>query len=224
MTSLLSALSGSPDGFGTNTPEGRKQGVRLAPTWTALRHRGSGAAVDADTLAIGDEAVASGVPGRVAAARPGRQRRTRRSGRLLRRRSGRLGSSEAAPTSASHRTPAPPARRRARGRSYRPPREPRWSATSEGQGAPRCLRSRLSADARADEKLAGCRLALHPCRHVDGVTEGREIDHRAADGGMDEARITAIGLALIAVLAMGGPLRAGRGAPNGSARVGKPGA
>ena len=32
------------------------------PKWTALEHPGSGAAVDADTLAIGDEAVASGVP------------------------------------------------------------------------------------------------------------------------------------------------------------------
>ena len=32
------------------------------PKWTALEHPGSGAAVDADTLAIGDEAVRSGVP------------------------------------------------------------------------------------------------------------------------------------------------------------------
>jgi hypothetical protein len=42
------------------------------PTWTALQHRGSGAAIDADTLAIADEAVASGVPPVAAAARPKR--------------------------------------------------------------------------------------------------------------------------------------------------------
>jgi hypothetical protein len=35
---------------------GRKQGVRLAPNWAALQHPESGAAVDADALAIGDEA------------------------------------------------------------------------------------------------------------------------------------------------------------------------
>jgi hypothetical protein len=45
-----------------NTLAGGKQGVRLAPTWAALRHPGSGAALDAGGLAIGDEAVASGVP------------------------------------------------------------------------------------------------------------------------------------------------------------------
>ncbi len=67
---LLSALSGSPGGFATNTLAGRKQGVRLVPTWTALQHRGSGAAVDADTLAIRNEAVASGVSPGAAAARP----------------------------------------------------------------------------------------------------------------------------------------------------------
>ena len=55
-------LSGSPGGLGTNTPAGLKQGVRLMPTWRALRHRGSGAAVDADMPAIGDEAVASAGP------------------------------------------------------------------------------------------------------------------------------------------------------------------
>jgi hypothetical protein len=43
----------------TKTLAWRKQGLRLVPTWMALQHRGSAAAVDADTLAIGDEAVAS---------------------------------------------------------------------------------------------------------------------------------------------------------------------
>ena len=43
-------------------PRWRKQGVRRVPKWTTLEHPGSGGAVDADTLAIGDEAVASGVP------------------------------------------------------------------------------------------------------------------------------------------------------------------
>ena len=74
---LRPALSGSPGGFGTNTLAGGKQGVRLVPTWTVLQHRGSGAAVDADTLAIGDEAVADQVPSGAAAARPcGVQRAT----------------------------------------------------------------------------------------------------------------------------------------------------
>ena len=69
-TSLLSALCGSPGGFGTNTLAGRKQGARLTPTWAAYRHPGSGAAVDADTLAIADEAVASGGSPSAAAGRP----------------------------------------------------------------------------------------------------------------------------------------------------------
>ena len=55
----------------------------MVPTWTALQHRGSGAAVDADTLAIGDEAVASGVPPGAAAARPLRAQGRRRWRRLL---------------------------------------------------------------------------------------------------------------------------------------------
>jgi hypothetical protein len=39
-------------------------------TWAALQHPSSGAAVDAAALAIGDEAVASGVPLGAAAGRP----------------------------------------------------------------------------------------------------------------------------------------------------------
>lgn len=49
----LSALSGSTGGFGTNTLGGRKQGAHLVPTSTALQHRGSGTAVDVDTLQSG---------------------------------------------------------------------------------------------------------------------------------------------------------------------------
>jgi hypothetical protein len=56
---LASSLSGLRVGSGANTLAGRQRG-RLVPTWTALQHRGSGAAFDADTLASGDEAVASG--------------------------------------------------------------------------------------------------------------------------------------------------------------------
>jgi hypothetical protein len=51
--------------------------------WTALQHRGSGAAFDADTLAIGDEAVASAVPPGAAADRPEPQRRAWPSRRPL---------------------------------------------------------------------------------------------------------------------------------------------
>ncbi len=83
----LSALSGSPGGFGANTLARRKQGVHLVPTSTALQHRGSGAAVDVDTLAIGDEAVASGVSPGAAAARPIRKRTPRHGRRLLWRKS-----------------------------------------------------------------------------------------------------------------------------------------
>src|SRR5271165_6491433 len=68
-----SALSGSPGAFGSNTLTRRKQEARLVPTWMALQHRASGAAVDADTLAIGGEAAASGVPPGAAAARPKRK-------------------------------------------------------------------------------------------------------------------------------------------------------
>jgi hypothetical protein len=67
---LLSALSRPPGAFGSNTLTRRKQGARLVPTSMALQHRASGAAVDSDTLAIGDEAVASGVLPGAAAARP----------------------------------------------------------------------------------------------------------------------------------------------------------
>ena len=50
---LQCALSGSPGGSARIPSPGRKQGARLTPTCAALRHPGSGAAVDADTLAIG---------------------------------------------------------------------------------------------------------------------------------------------------------------------------
>jgi len=53
------------------------------PTWMALRHRGSGAAVDADTLVIRDEAVASRVPPDTAAARPFRSSSDSHPGPLL---------------------------------------------------------------------------------------------------------------------------------------------
>src|SRR5208282_503964 len=48
-------LCGRHEHLGTNTLAGRKQGVRLAPTWAALQHRGSGATVDRDALAIGEK-------------------------------------------------------------------------------------------------------------------------------------------------------------------------
>ena len=67
---LLTALSGSPGGFGTNTPAGAKAGGSPRAHVAALQNPGSGAAVDADALAIGDEAVANGVPPGAAAGRP----------------------------------------------------------------------------------------------------------------------------------------------------------
>src|SRR2546427_11635386 len=50
---LLTALSGSRGGFGTNTSRGGKQGGRLAPTWAACSTLGAGAPVDVGGLAIG---------------------------------------------------------------------------------------------------------------------------------------------------------------------------
>jgi hypothetical protein len=107
-----SALSGPPGGFGTNTPAGRKQGVRLVPTLTGLQHRWVGSAVDADTLAIGDEAVASGGSPSATADRPDRSRRAERFVRPLSfERSSALGESErAAATGWTHLNPSAPNR------------------------------------------------------------------------------------------------------------------
>jgi hypothetical protein len=54
---LLTALSGSPGGFGTNTPARAKAAGSPCTHVAALQNPESGAAVDADALAIGDEAV-----------------------------------------------------------------------------------------------------------------------------------------------------------------------
>jgi len=66
---LLPRLPGLRAGSARIPSRGRTQGVRRAPNWAALQHPGSSAAVDAGALAIGEEAVAGGVPPGAAAGR-----------------------------------------------------------------------------------------------------------------------------------------------------------
>jgi len=57
---------------GHEYPRRAKAGDPPRATWMAFQERGNVAAVDADTLAIGNEAAAGGVPPSAAAARPQR--------------------------------------------------------------------------------------------------------------------------------------------------------
>jgi hypothetical protein len=75
-SAFVSALSGSPGRVGTNTLAGAKAGGSPRAHGGALQHPGSGVAVDANALASGDEAVASGVPAGAAAGRPEGERRS----------------------------------------------------------------------------------------------------------------------------------------------------
>ena len=52
---------------------------------------------------------------------------------------------------------------------------------AQGQCAPRRVRHQLIGDSGCDEQLATGGVLLHPRRDVDRITEGSEVDDRAAD-------------------------------------------
>ena len=81
--SLQAALSGSPGGFARIPPGGESRGVASRRPRRPLQHPGGGAIADADALAVGDEAVASGGPPGVAAGGPTRASGEHQPGRLL---------------------------------------------------------------------------------------------------------------------------------------------
>ena len=72
--SLLSALPGSPGGVGPETLAGTKAGGSPRAHGAASQHPGSGAAADADALAIGHKAVTLGTEDRHTPACAGRSR------------------------------------------------------------------------------------------------------------------------------------------------------
>ena len=80
---LLSALSWSPGRFGTNTPAGAKAGGSPRAHVAALQNSGSGAAVDADALAIGRKEASRLSLARLLEWTTRRRRRERRTTHLL---------------------------------------------------------------------------------------------------------------------------------------------